>query len=1110
MPSTPNSCLSPVNPLPPRVAGINYGVFFQDTSGSVPAINVPPNYLMWMSNNVPPDQNLGSAGDFYIMTTADSMVVYQKSNIWTAYTTLTGGIPVSLTGIYTTLTSLQNQINSIVASTGTVTSVSAGNLANLATVTVSTASTTPSISFSMTSATQGYVWCGGIPSGGPNYYSLASVIDANLGSTIGSIIVRGTSGWTVLNPGSSGYVLTAAGVGSAPSWSSVAGTGTVTGFSAGNITNFFTTGVANYSTTPYLTFTLNNVLNGYLWCNASGSTQPPYYAKLSDFLDAVFANDQGIILYRASGQWNYLYPGTSGQVLTTGGPSANPYWSSISGSGTVTSFSSGNLTPLFTTVVTSSTTTPSQTFSLTNAAGNTLFGNNTGSTTAPAYNTLTSYIDSAFGSAQGDILYRDSGAWKVLAPGTTGQLLQTQGASANPTWATISGSGTVTSFSSGSLSPLFTTSVTSSTTTPAQIFTLSNCSGGTIWGNSTSSTTTPGYNTISAYLDNASSSVGRGGLIFRSSSSWIGLSVGSSGQVLTSQGPGADLIWSSTGGGSLPLTTLGDMVYENSTPAPARLPGNTTAIRKFLTQTGTGSVSASPSWTKQAPFNVQDYGIVADSSTDQTSALNAMLALVPDYVTVYFPAVDGNFYRIDGPVNISSRDLFFLGDGSNQSRLQTQSQTTPMFIVYGGTFGMRGFNFSTTGSRLNGYPVVTISNCGNGGSMANYQDLFFGVQGDGLYLLDSAFYCINSQWQSNGSGGGLLLNAQSEVIMTNCIIRNSSNGKPAMWLRGAPGGATSTYISNCCFAGAGPLYSYAPSGVSSDGTTITVSLGVSPTGFYVNDYIDLVGMTSTEYNGFWRITSIGSTSIGCVGTPFQSVPSAGTGTVGGGIAETIPCVVQIDNVNGPYNESGFSNCQFASVSSPSAPLTASLYMQGTGSGYTLAGWQFNANYYDYGTAAVLLTGYASASPNIRAISLNGCMGNSPLAGFFISMASDVRVVGYTQNLLPKVSGTSCGAYVYSSGTTLSSGLTISDSDLGPSPVWNNISYSGYIPTYGIILDGQISSFMLSGNYIWGQTAPTLNVNSGSTSSTLYGGSGNLYLQGTSNPPTKVSTPSYFP
>ena len=49
-------------------------------------------------------------------------------------------------------------------------------------------------------------------------------------------------------------------------------------------------------------------------------------------------------------------------------------------------------------------------------------------------------------------------------------------------------------------------------------------------------------------------------------------------------------------GSPLPLTTLGDTLYENSTPAPTRLPGNTSATKNFLTQTGTGTASAAPAW----------------------------------------------------------------------------------------------------------------------------------------------------------------------------------------------------------------------------------------------------------------------------------------------------------------------------------------------------------------------------------------------------------------------------------------------------------------------------------------------------------------------------------
>lgn len=57
-------------------------------------------------------------------------------------------------------------------------------------------------------------------------------------------------------------------------------------------------------------------------------------------------------------------------------------------------------------------------------------------------------IDVPATSAQGDILFRNSGGWYRLPAGVNGQVLQTQGANANPLWATPatsgSGSGTLT------------------------------------------------------------------------------------------------------------------------------------------------------------------------------------------------------------------------------------------------------------------------------------------------------------------------------------------------------------------------------------------------------------------------------------------------------------------------------------------------------------------------------------------------------------------------------------------------------------------------------------------------------------------------------------------
>lgn len=72
---------------------------------------------------------------------------------------------------------------------------------------------------------------------------------------------------------------------------------------------------------------------------------------------------------------------------------------------------------------------------LSTIASHTLLGNSGGSGAAPSSTTVTAILDAALGSTQGDVLYRSGSAWTVLAPGTSGQVLATGGAAANPSWA---------------------------------------------------------------------------------------------------------------------------------------------------------------------------------------------------------------------------------------------------------------------------------------------------------------------------------------------------------------------------------------------------------------------------------------------------------------------------------------------------------------------------------------------------------------------------------------------------------------------------------------------------------------------------------------------------
>lgn len=75
------------------------------------------------------------------------------------------------------------------------------------------------------------------------------------------------------------------------------------------------------------------------------------------------------------------------------------------------------------------------------AADGTIKSNISGSTAAPSDNTISAVLDKLFGTTQGSIIYRGSSSWAALTPGTSGNFLKTQGASANPVWASIPGGG---------------------------------------------------------------------------------------------------------------------------------------------------------------------------------------------------------------------------------------------------------------------------------------------------------------------------------------------------------------------------------------------------------------------------------------------------------------------------------------------------------------------------------------------------------------------------------------------------------------------------------------------------------------------------------------------
>ena len=63
-----------------------------------------------------------------------------------------------------------------------------------------------------------------------------------------------------------------------------------------------------------------------------------------------------------------------------------------------------------------------------------VLGNITGGSAAPTSVSVSDLLDNTITSSQGGLAMRGASAWSGLAPGTNGQVLETQGAGANPHW----------------------------------------------------------------------------------------------------------------------------------------------------------------------------------------------------------------------------------------------------------------------------------------------------------------------------------------------------------------------------------------------------------------------------------------------------------------------------------------------------------------------------------------------------------------------------------------------------------------------------------------------------------------------------------------------------
>lgn len=181
---------------------------------------------------------------------------------------------------------------------------------------------------------------------------------------------------------------------------------------------------------------------------------------------------------------------------------------------------------------------------------------------------------------------------------------------------------------------------------------------------------------------------------------------GTNGQVLQkNSSTNYDTSWQTPSSGfSNPMTTLGDLMYENATPAAARLAGNTTSTKKFLAQTGTGSVSAAPLWAQPASTDLSDTASIALLTATQTLTNKRITPRVGTTASSATPTINTDNVDI---YSITALAVDITSFTTNLSGTPTDGQSLGIIIVGTATRAIAwGTSFEAGASAL---PTTTSS-----------------------------------------------------------------------------------------------------------------------------------------------------------------------------------------------------------------------------------------------------------------------------------------------------------------------------------------------------------------------------------------------------------------